>query len=61
MEFQWIESDLDGQIVSLEYSKFLVSGEELDWKRLLEYNQDDVVRANRAILEGVLSAEERKW
>ena len=40
--YQFRHPDIDGFAVGLYYSEFLLSGKQPPWKKLVEYNQDDV-------------------
>jgi uncharacterized protein YprB with RNaseH-like and TPR domain len=41
--FKFRHPEIDGLFVGNSYSYFLETGEELDWKTFIEYNEDDVM------------------
>ena len=47
--FQFRHPEIDGFIVGMEYSNYLSTGEELDWKSFIEYNEDDVMALSHMI------------
>ncbi len=55
--YEWADSSLDGTQVGMLYSEYLMTGEESDWNRLLQYNRDDVM-ATYHVLEQLLELEE---
>ncbi|MFQ5978005.1 MAG: ribonuclease H-like domain-containing protein [Candidatus Heimdallarchaeota archaeon] len=41
--------DIDGRLAGMLYSRFLETGDEIDWDKLLEYNKDDVMITKKVL------------
>lgn len=49
--FKWRHPDIDGMMVGMAYSQYLRRGVEPHWRKLLEYNEDDVMAIRHIILK----------
>jgi Icc-related predicted phosphoesterase/uncharacterized protein YprB with RNaseH-like and TPR domain len=54
--YEWVDPTIDGAIVGMEYSNYLVNGTEIDWRKYCEYNKDDVM-ATLHVLNNLLELE----
>jgi len=50
--YRWENESIDGFYVGSEYSKFLATGEEIEWEKFIQYNEDDVL-ALKAIVDKI--------
>ena len=51
--YEWADCSIDGAIVGIEFSNYIRNVVELDWKKYLEHNKDDVM-ATKHVLECLL-------
>ena len=52
--FEYQDPTVDGFVVGSKYTRYLLDGEEPDWERLKQYNNDDVI-ALRTIVDHIRS------